>query len=200
MPPPKMFILDSNAYFRLAISIHPLLGQKFGRSTNDRYILRVIAQLDAEYNRSARLQHKFHWVGKPKYKENRIAEQLKIIGKQKVAMEQARSFILSTEKDLDCNLSLVDATALAIGFVKQQPVVTDDKDMCAVANALGIEVWSLLQLLKLMLDEDHIDLDKVREVAQFLDYENDLPCGRSQFIQHFKQFFGTAPFNSSPLS
>jgi len=196
-----MFILDSNAYFRLAISIHPLLGQKFGKSTNEQYVLRVIAQLDAEYSRSTRLRHKFHWVGKPKYKENRMAEQLKVIGKQKVEMEQARSFILSTEKDLGCNLSLVDATALATGFVKQQPVVTDDKDMCAVANELGIEVWSLLQLLKLMLDEGHIDLDKTKEVAQFLDYENDLPSGRSKFIQHFRQFFGVAPFNdASPSS
>ena len=194
MPPPKMFILDSNVYFRLAISIHPLLGQTFGSSKDERYVLRVIAQLDAEYSRSARLQHKFQWVGNPKYKENRMAEQLKVAGKQKALVEQARSFILSEEKEQGCNLSLVDATALAVGFVKQQPVVTDDKDMCAVAATLGIEVWSLLQLLKLMLDEGHINLDKTTEIAELLDYENDLPCGRPKFIQHFKQFFGPNPF------
>jgi rRNA maturation endonuclease Nob1 len=190
-----MFILDSNAYFRLAISIHPLLGQTFGKSTNERYVLRVISQLDAEYSRNSRLQHKFHWVSKKKYKDNRQAEQLKITSKQRALVEQARSFIIQTEGDLDCNLSLVDATALAVGFVKQQPVVTDDKDMCTVANALGLEVWSLLQLLKLMLDEEHIDLEKVVEVAELLDYENDLPCGRAQFVKQFKQFFGTDPFD-----
>jgi hypothetical protein len=100
-----MFILDSNAYFRLAISIHPLLGQAFGKSTDERYVLRVISQLDAEYNRSSRLQHKFHWVGKRKYKDNRQAEQLKIVGKQKILIEQARSFIINTERDMGCNLS-----------------------------------------------------------------------------------------------
>lgn len=195
MPPPKLFILDSNAYFRLAISIHPLLGQSFGKSKGERYVLRVISQLDTEYNRSARLQHKFHWVSDKRYKGNRSAEQLKIAGKQKVEMEQARSFIIKTERDLGCDLSLVDATALAIGFVKQQPVVTDDKDMCTVATALGIEVWSMLQLLKLMLDEEHIDLDKIREIAQLLDYENDLPCGKLEFAKQFKQFFVSNPFD-----
>lgn len=194
MPPPKLFILDSNAYFRLAISIHPLLGQAFGKSKDERYVLRVISQLDAEYNRSSRLQNKFHWVGNKKYKDNRQAEQLKVAAKQNALVKQARSFILETEKDLKCNLSLVDATALAVGFVKQQPVVTDDKDMCTVANALGIEVWSLLQLLKFMLDEGHMDLAKVKELATYLDYENDLPCGRTQFIKEFKKFFDTDPF------
>jgi len=194
MPPPKLFILDSNAYFRLAYSLHPLLGQTFGKS-KDRYVLRVIAQLDKEYSRSARLQHKFHWVRDKKFTANRQAEQLKIAGKQNSEVEQARSYILSMEKDLGCDISLVDATALAMGFVKQQPVVTDDKDMCKVAAELGIEVWSLLQLLKLMLDEEHIDLNKIREIAQFLDYENDLTCGRTEFLSQFKRFFGADPFD-----
>lgn len=194
MPPPKLFILDSNAYFRLAYSLHPLLGQTFGKS-QERYVLRVIAQLDKEYSRSTRLQHKFHWVKDKKFSANRQAEQLNIATKQSREVEQARSYILSMEKDLGCDISLVDATALAIGFVKQQPVVTDDKDMCKVAAELGIIVWNLLQLLKLMLDEEHIELHKVREIAQFLDYENDLPCGRTEFAKQFKRFFDSDPFD-----
>ena len=112
MPPPKLFILDSNAYFRLAYSLHPLLGQAFGKS-KARYVLRVIAQLDKEYSRSVRLQHKFHWVRDRKFTMNRQSEQLKIAGKQNGEVEQARSYILSMEKDLGCDISLVDATALA---------------------------------------------------------------------------------------
>lgn len=195
MPSPKLFILDSNAYFRLAFSIHPLLGQTFGKLAAERYVLRVIAQLDEEYCRSARLQHKFHWVKDRKYSLNRQSEKLNVVGKQCTAVDQARSYILSVEKDLGCNISLVDASALAIGVVKQQPVVTDDKDMCTVANELGIEIWSLLQVMKLMLDEDHIDLGKAKEIAQFLDYENDLPCGRAEFVKQFQQFFETNPFD-----
>ena len=197
MPPPKMFILDSNAYFRLAISIHPLLGQKFGKSKTEQYVLRVIAQLDDEYNRSARLQHKFHWVRKSEYKENRVNERLQIGGKQKQQVERARTFILATEEEMGCNLSLVDATALAVGFVKKQPVVTDDKNMLAVANELGIEVWGLLQLLRLMLDEEYIDLPKIKEIACFLDYENDLPYGKSKFKTLFLRFFEVRPFDEN---
>jgi predicted nucleic acid-binding protein len=118
-----------------------------------------------------------------------------VIGKQRAQVEQARSFIIKTEGDLGCNLSLVDATALAVGFVKKQPVVADDQDLCTVANSFGIEVWGMLQLLKLMLDEEHITLRKVVEIAQLLDYENDLPCGKAEFIKQFKQFFRTAPFD-----
>lgn len=194
MAAPKLFILDSNAYFRLAYSLHPLLGQQFGKSKSERYVMRVIAQLEEEYKRSARLQHKFYWVKDKQFSNNRQAERLHISVKQNREVQKARSFILSHEKDLGLNISLVDATALAIGFVKKQPVVTDDADMCAVATDLGIEVWSMLQLLKLMVDEEHIDLDKAKEVAQFLDHEDDLPSGRKAFVKQFTQFFGSSPF------
>jgi hypothetical protein len=88
---------------------------------------------------------------------------------------------------------LVDASAQATGFVKQQPIVTDDRDMLTVVAELGIEIWSILQLLKLMLDHEHINLNKVQEIAQLLDYENDLPCGKSEFIKLFRRFFGANP-------
>lgn len=195
MPPPKLFILDSNAYFRLAVSIHPLLGQKFGKSPKEQYVCRVIAQLEREFTRNPRLQNKFPWVSKRTYQENRTAEKLNIAPRQFSEVAAAQSYILAAEKEHGCNISFVDAFALAIGFVKGQPVVTDDRDMCAVAAALGIEVWGVLQVLKLMLDEGRIDLKKVIEIAQYLDYENDLPCGKSEFIKQFESFFVINPFN-----
>jgi hypothetical protein len=58
--PPRLILLDSNAYLRLAISIHPLLGQKFGKDDEGTNVLRVIKKLDEEYLRNPRLQSKFH--------------------------------------------------------------------------------------------------------------------------------------------
>jgi len=52
-------LLDSNAYFRLAKSVHPLLFQEFGP---DRACLYVLPELEQEYQRQPRLKAKFPWV------------------------------------------------------------------------------------------------------------------------------------------
>lgn len=61
-------LVDSNAYFRLAQSIHPLLNVVFGKK---RYCLYVIKELQDEYRRSPRLKNAFSWVNDPEYVENR---------------------------------------------------------------------------------------------------------------------------------
>jgi hypothetical protein len=49
--PPQVMLLDSNAYFRMARSIHPLLQETFG--TSPRYSLLVLADLDDESHKLA---------------------------------------------------------------------------------------------------------------------------------------------------
>lgn len=53
--PQSKILLDSNSYFRLAKSIHPLLFQEFG---NKKYCLYVLPELDKEYERQPRLKNK----------------------------------------------------------------------------------------------------------------------------------------------
>ncbi|HPR83481.1 MAG TPA: hypothetical protein PLD51_06440 [Pontiellaceae bacterium] len=192
--PPQLILLDSNAYLRLAISIHPLLGQKFGQDKEENYVIRVIEKLDQEYAKNQRLRYKFHWVKDPSYVENRTLERLRIPPKQQKEVDLAVSFILGEEKRSEFSLSLVDAQALAVGFVKQCPVVSDDRGVQEIGGLLEIEVWSTLQLLKLMMNEQAINLDKCLEIAAYLDSENDLPCGRREFALEFKKFFGITPF------
>ncbi|MEI6390914.1 MAG: hypothetical protein WCT12_07395 [Verrucomicrobiota bacterium] len=67
--PPQDVVLDSNAYFRLAQSVRPLLQQCFGASPA--YSLHVLAELDDEYRTSTRLRHKFEWVGGTEYRQDR---------------------------------------------------------------------------------------------------------------------------------
>ena len=52
-------LVDSNSCFRLARSVHPLLGVIFG---DKEYCIYVLPDLEKEYARSARLQTKFDWV------------------------------------------------------------------------------------------------------------------------------------------
>ena len=52
-------LLDTNAYFRLAQSIHPLLKAAFG---DQNYTLYVLKELQVEYEKNPRLTNRFAWV------------------------------------------------------------------------------------------------------------------------------------------
>jgi hypothetical protein len=52
---------------------------------------------------------------------------------------------------------------------------------------MKIKTLKTLDLLKLMLDCEHIDMPKVREIAAYLVYQNDTPKG---FRKDFKKNFG----------
>ena len=45
-------LIDSNSYFRLAKSLHPLLFEEFGA---DNYCLYVLKELEEEWSRNPRL-------------------------------------------------------------------------------------------------------------------------------------------------
>jgi len=64
----RKILLDSNSYFRLAQTFHPLLQVEFGEECHCLYVIRELQQ---EFDRSARLQNKFHWVTDPRYVKNR---------------------------------------------------------------------------------------------------------------------------------
>ncbi len=111
-------LLDSNAYFRLALSIHPLLQVCFGEDTQ--FSLFVLPELDDEYRTSVRLRHKFMWVAEQQYVQ---------------------------------------------------------------------------ELLKVMVSAGRIDMDKVTEVLEYLEEDNDLPMPKDRLRRVFKEYFptGTCP-------
>ena len=67
MPQSKVLI-DSNVYFRLAQSIHPLLQVEFGK---EKYCLYTIEDFQKEYEKDVRLKNNFSWVNEPEYRSNR---------------------------------------------------------------------------------------------------------------------------------
>jgi hypothetical protein len=78
-PAPKVLLLDSCSYFRLARSIHPLLAGSFGPPPP--YSLFVLAALDDEYLTNPRLQNKFEWVNAREYKQDREIKKYQCKGK-----------------------------------------------------------------------------------------------------------------------
>lgn len=57
-------LVDTNAYLRLAQSLHPLLGHPFGEKS---YCLRVLPELEKEYLKNPRLRSSFSWFEEAEY-------------------------------------------------------------------------------------------------------------------------------------
>lgn len=185
---PKVLLLDSCAYFRLARSIHPLLAGSFGPPPP--YSLFVLAVLDEEYLTSPRLKNKFEWVYAKDYRQDRQNKKYTCQGKWAGEAQTAFSFLAAYAKNNDMMLSPEDLKALAVGFVRGITVVSDDGDLSKVAAVHGIECWGTLKLLKLMAVCGRITMTKVNEVLEYLDNENDLPMGRAELEAQYKELFG----------
>ena len=187
-PAPRVILLDSCAYFRLARSIHPLLAPTFGPPPP--YSLFVLAALDDEYLTSAKLKHKFEWVNAAEYKADREGKKYACRGKNANEAETAFSYLAAYAKSNNLLLAPEDLKALAVGFARKIPVVSDDRAVRQVAEAHAIECWLTLDFLKLMLDCGRIDLTKVNEILEYWDHENDLPRRLQEMRDHYNRLFG----------
>jgi hypothetical protein len=179
-------LVDTNAYFRLAQSIRPLLKVEFGE---EHYCLYVVKELQQEFDRNPRLRNRFPWVGSQEYAESRT-QRLQLSKKERTEIDQAFEFIFDHARTAYPGGSRVDVTILAHAYVLGIPTVTDDGDMLALANDFEIKTLRVLDLLKLMLDCKHVDMSKVREIAGYLAYIKDKP---KDYWRDYKKLFGEDP-------
>lgn len=179
-------LVDSNAYFRLAQSIHPLLNVEFG---DKHYCLYCLKELQDEYNRNPRLINSFSWVNEPEYVRNR-SHLLKTTRQEKLEVKRACDFIRDYVHHVHPGVSRVDILCLAHAEQLCIPVVTDDEEMLMTAGAYNIRTFKTLELLKLMLGCRHIDIKKIREIAAYWIYLNDKP---KDFNLDYKRLFGEVP-------
>ncbi len=71
--------------------------------------------------------------------------------------------------------SRIDAIYSSYGYVLKVPVVTDDRDMRALAAEFDIETMVTLELMKTMLDSGRINRGKAKEIYAYWGYSNDVP-------------------------
>lgn len=176
-------LLDSNCYFRLAKSLHPLLCHEFGA---ERYCLYVLPELDQEYARQPRLQTKFPWVQDPEFRHNRQARP-QLSRKQQKEIKTAFDFLWDHVQTALPGPSRVDVTVLSYAFVLTIPVVTDDVDMARLGKTFQISLMTTLELLKLMLDSGHVSLAKIRQIVAYWGYLGDQP---RELRQEYQRLFG----------
>jgi hypothetical protein len=63
--------------------------------------------------------------------------------------------------------------------------------MTQVGDANGIECWSTIKLLRLMITSGRIEMDDVTQIVEFWSYENDLPMPLNKLRTLFKEYFGS---------
>lgn len=182
-------IVDSNSYFRLAQNIHPLLCKPFGEED---YTLYIHADLNAEFKFNSRLKNKFHWVSEPKYLKNR-GRSINLSKVQKKDIEMTYEYLWEHVieeflEPLGKGPSQIDTRIVATGLVLGIRVVTDDQDMIELAKTFDVHNVSSLEMMKLMLDESHIDDEKIDQVVEQWIYENDTP--NRNWKKDFLQIFG----------
>lgn len=177
-------LLDTNAYLRLAQSIHPLLFEPFGE---ENYTLYVIDDFQKEFERNHRLKEKFYWVNQPEYIENR-KKKIKISKQDKKDIDVAYSIIWEQNITMGLGASRTDVRALAFGNVLNIPVVTDDSEMISLAEEFAIKVLRILDLMKLMYDSEHLSIKELKTIVDYLEYNKDLPY--AGFKRKFEEVFG----------
>jgi predicted nucleic acid-binding protein len=183
-------LLDSNAYFRLARNIHPLLDKEFGRTA--RYCLYVTDAFEKEFQRSKRLRGKFHWVNQQEFKENR-SRYPQISSIQRKEIRETFDHLRNHARTENLGTSPVDIQILAMAWVLNIQAVTDDGDMLQLADDFDIPTLTTLELMKLMLDEGHIEMDTVRRVAANWRYDKDEP---RNFSKDYRRLFSEPPLQA----
>lgn len=179
-------ILDSTCYFRLAQNIHPLLGVSFGKSE---FTLYAHAGLVAEFEKEPRLQTKFDWFRQKEYVENR-SWSLNIGRNAAKAIESTFEFMWAEAKSGFPGVSPTDVRILATAAELRLRMVTDDEGLYKMAEMYGVHVTNSLELMRLMLDEAHIDMDKVELVVAQWEYDGDKPAN---FRRSYIKIFGRDP-------
>ena len=182
-------LLDTNSYLRLAENLHPLLFQSYGKED---FTLYAHKDLRDECMRQPRLANKFDWITLEKYEENR--KRPLSMSKEKHAEIDANfdfmwGHVLSTGLTPSKIDTRILATALALGI----RVVTDDQGMLDLAAEYEVETWTTLELMKSMIDAQHITIEQVRRVVQQWVYDKDLPAKKLRLP--YRAFFGEDPPN-----
>ena len=184
--PQSKILLDTNTYIRLAKNIHPLLDAPFGE---DVYCLYVLKELDEEFSRSSRLQTQYSWVEEEQFQTNR-KKRLTLSRKNKREIEVTLDFLRQHKIDNRLSVSEVDILYLAHGYVLDIYVVSDDTDMLELADVFNIKTKKTQELLHLMLECEHIGMEKVRQIAAYWEYISDKPA---KFRQDYIDIFGEKP-------
>jgi len=110
--------------------------------------------------------------------------------KEDKAIETTFEFMWEHVRAENLKPSPVDVRILATASELSLRMVSDDQDLLAMAKAYGVHADTSLELMRLMMDEKHIDKAKVRQVVAQWKNDNDKPA---KFADDYRRLFGEMP-------
>lgn len=172
-----VFLLDSSAYFRLAKSFHPLLGQHKGLS------LKLLGETADEFSKQLRLRSKFAWFSDQEFADNRQENILQLTAEQIEDVKHTAFWLKDWVRDQRAQFvqkklnppSPVDCRVLAHAIVPGITVIADDAGLEFLAKESDLAQLGSQHLLKKLLDAGALTVEKIQAAAKYLDYEGDLP-------------------------
>lgn len=179
----RKILLDTCSYLRLAELVDPLLDFTFGE---DNCCLYVIHEFQKEYDKQPRLQNKFPYMNEDRYRDNR-KKRINLSKEKTAQIPQVIEAFDDFAYEEDLGPSYEDLTALARAYLCEIELVTDDNDLIEVAVEFEVKVMNTLELIKFMLDKERIDLQKVKELCEYLEGIPDKP---KNYLTDRQRLFG----------
>ena len=182
---PTLVFLDSCAYFRLELSLHPDLLKR--HSGIPEYEVVVLEDVGKEHDGSRRLSDKFWWPKVEEYAVARKKHTYILTGRKQRAAMHAFQSIRAKADELGCDLSATDCRVLAAAFVSCGMAISDDVGVQAVGRALKIKVFDTLWILKMFLKRKIITSDRTIQTLEYLMEENDTGAWKKDAKAFLKQ-------------
>lgn len=172
------YVLDSSAYFRLAKSFHPLLGE-YGDIP-----LKLLPDTTNEFENQPKLRSKFGWFYNEEFTRNRGNNLLALSAADAETVKNTGFWLRDWVSDQRSELlrrnlnapSPTDCRVLAHAMVPGITVVADDGGLEFLAKETDLPLIGSLHLLKRLLDVGAVTLPDIQAAAQYLHYEGDLPA------------------------
>lgn len=190
-------LLDTNAYLRLAKRIRPLLGFKFNPAKD--YLLLVVPEIEDEVINRPRLTRLYPWFEDALLASERGAHMPKLTKADKQAIEQSHKFLLShVARNATSYMKLersppgeTDCYVLAVAMEKKWSVATDDENMHILGGEFAVPCFYGFDVMHKLHSAGMIDNNKVIEVYEALETNNDLPARWvGAKLKLFKKVFG----------
>lgn len=191
-----LVLLDTCVYLRLAKRIRPFLGVQFGHKS---YILAILSIVEKEVLRSQRLKFQNPWFEDDVFGEERDSHAIRMTQLEKQSVQHAKSvFDGYVQQNLDDFMvegrsppGRADRELLAIAYVRQAIVVTDDLGIHLLASEFKLPIWHGYELLSKLLAAKIVDSELIREIYSALEANLDITSTWEQ-AKHttFKKVFG----------
>lgn len=165
-------LIDSCSYFRIARSLHPLLGQSQGPSQYKIYIHPFFYN---EFSKNSHLTLQFPWVNESEFSINRNNFRINILEERQIEIMRAFTSINSYKRKCRSNISDVDLYALSTAYVLNIILITDDRAMRDAAEEFEIVCLKTMDYLNYLHSNGLIDDSKLLEIFGYWEYDNDCP-------------------------